>query len=147
MTWGTPPNNSGFAFTPGADILNAPLSGPLALGSFGHANFPTDPAEALTSVEYELAFSTNGSPALLSTTCTFTLQETLNQTPCPFPGTSVCDDRVVITTPTFHALIDVDGTTYYFNLLGFSRDGGRTTNAVYQTAEGGFSPPATSTAS
>lgn len=143
VTWGTVPSTSGFAFTPGASIINAPLDVPLALGSFGHANFPTSQADSVASIEYALSFSTNGSPALLSPIFTFTLQETINQAPCPFPGASECDDRVVITTPTFNALIDVGGTTYYFNLLGFSRDGGVTISDTYQTAEGAFSPATT----
>ena len=112
-------NQSGYNFTPANDILNAALSTPLLLGTFQHINLPI--SAAITSVSYDFAFATNGTPNALSDTFLFTHDETPNA-----PGPPASDDHVLVSSVSLNQLINVNGEFYFFNLLGFSTDGGVT---------------------
>jgi hypothetical protein len=62
----------------------------------------------------------------------FAHNETPNNT-----GTSPADDDIVtITTPLVNIPIVVGTDVYYFNLLGFSTNGGGTFDSVFQSPEG-----------
>jgi hypothetical protein len=125
---------SGLDMTPGADILSAPLGSAFLLGSFVHINQPT--GGTVTGVDYTFGFDTNGVPASLSDTFHFTVNDTPNINPCGFPSVSFCDDFITVSSVNLNSLITVGGDTYYFNLLGFSQDGGATISTVFQTQEG-----------
>ena len=133
ITWGDGvAPDSGYLFEPGADILGAAVGVPLLLGEFTHFN-EVIPVPNLTGVDLHFGFDTNGVPAALSTMFPFAHDETPNTT-----GSSPADDDIVtITTPIVNVPILVGTDLYFFNLLGFSVDGGTTFQSVFSSIEGG----------
>ena len=133
ITWGDgAAPDSGYLFEPGLDILGAALGTPLLLGTFTHFN-EVIPLPALTAVDLDFGFDTNGAPASAGGVFTFAHNETPNNT-----GTSPADDDIVtITAPIVNIPITVGTDVYFFNLLGFSVDGGLTFQNVFSSAEGG----------
>ncbi len=131
---------SGYNFTPAGDVINVPLGTPFLLGTFQHINQPIT-GTVLSSIDYAFSFSTNGIPAGLNDVFSFVHNETSNVTPCAAgpegSSTSVCDDFVYISSINLDSQIIVDSDTYYFNLLGFSKDLGSTIRAGFQSPEGG----------
>jgi hypothetical protein len=124
--------DSGYLFEPGANLLDAAVGVPLLLGTFTHFNEEI-PLPALTSVDLNFGFDTNGVPGSASGVFTFAHNETPNLT-----GTSPADDDIVtITAPIVNIPITVGTDVYFFNLLGFSVDGGVTFEHVFSSAEGG----------
>src|SRR6185436_10747339 len=72
-------------------------------------------------------------PGSVNTVFPFAHNETPNDT-----GSSPADDDIVtITTPIVNAPIMVGTDLYFFNLLGFSTDGGATIENVFSSPEGG----------
>lgn len=134
VTWGdgiVP--DSGYSFAAGANIIGAALASPLFLGTFTHHNEPIPSGSAITGIDLDLGFLTNGVPPNVAAVFHFDHNETPNDT-----GTSPADDDIVtITTPIVNVLITQGTDTYYFNLLGFSKDGGVTFSSVYSSPEGG----------
>jgi hypothetical protein len=132
ITWGDGGlPDSGYLFVAGADILGAAVDTPLLLGEFTHFNEPI-PLPNLTGVDLHFGFDTNGVPASISTIFPFAHNETPNLT-----GTSADDDIVTITTPIVNLPVWVGTDLYFFNLLGFSTDGGVTFQNVFSSPEGG----------
>jgi hypothetical protein len=124
--------DSGYLFEPGADLLGAAVDVPLLLGTFTHFN-EVIPVPNLTGVDLAFGFDTNGVPGSASALFTFAHNETPNNT-----GTSPADDDIVtITTPIVNIPITVGTDVYFFNLLGFSVDGGVTFENVFSSVEGG----------
>jgi hypothetical protein len=142
VRWGdsTGYGQSGYNFTPGSDILGVPLGSPFALGLFQHVNEPIL-GTVLDNIDYGFAFTTNGVPASLSDVFHFVHVETSNAEPCAAgpegPSVTVCDDFVYLSSVSLNSLITVGADTYYFNLLGFSKDGGATIRTGFQSPEGG----------
>jgi len=134
ITWGdgvVP--DSGYSFAAGANINDAALGTPLFLGNFTHHNEVIPSGSAITSVDLSFSFLTNGIPSHPGAIFTFDHNETPNNT-----GTSPADDDIVtITTPIVNLLVTVGTDAFYFNLLGFSQDGGATFSNVYRSPEGG----------
>jgi PEP-CTERM motif len=135
----TTSGQSGYDFTPTADIINVALGTAFLLGTFTHLNQPV--VGGLLSIDYMFGFSTNGAPATLSNTFHFLQTDTANvEGQCPAgpqgPSLSICDDFVNISSASLNQPIIVGGDTYHFNLLGFSSDGGVTINSDYQSPEG-----------
>jgi len=124
---------SGYNFTPAGNV--SPVNGtPFLLGTFVHLNFPI--SSSITAVDYSFGFGTNGVPNTLGPQAFhFVHNETTNSTPCAAGSVSVCDDYVTISSVTLNANIVVGGDTYFFNLLGFSTNGGVTISNVFQTQE------------
>lgn len=145
VRWPSPgdPNQSGYDFTPAADIINAALGTPLLLGTFTHINQPI--FTSVTGVDYDFAFSTNGAPNNLSDTFHFDHFETPNgDSPCANGqpngvGVNVngCADIVTISSVSLNQLINVGGDLYFFNLLGFSTDNGVTISNQFLSPEQG----------
>ena len=135
--------DSGYDFTPGADINGVPLNTIFSLGTFVHHNEPIPAGSSITSVDYALSFSTNGVPSALSTTLQFAHNETPNgDDPCADgtangAGVNIngCADIVTVTSAALNSLITVGSDTYFFNLLGFSTDGGATFSTQFLSAE------------
>jgi hypothetical protein len=129
---------SGYNFTPGPNLTPVTLNVPFLLGSFQHVNNPIG-GTSLVSIDYLLSFSTNGNPAGLATTFTFLHNETTNAGPCAAgpegPSLSICDDFVTVSTPLFNQNIVVGPDNFFFNLIGFSKDGGVTTSNGFQSQE------------
>lgn len=153
IRWGgtdnTADTGSGYDFTPGADLLGITPGVPFALGSFTHLNRVIF-TDAITSVDYAFGFDTNGVPSPFATTFHFVHDETDNFVPdgnggfipavCPPGSVSVCDDVVSITALSSNDAFTVGADKYFFNLLGFSPDGGTTFKSSYLSPEGGETP-------
>jgi PEP-CTERM motif-containing protein len=133
ITWGDGvAPDSGYLFEAALNILNAGIGVPLLMGEFTHFN-EVIPVPNLTGVDLHFGFDTNGAPASVSTLFPFAHNETPNNT-----GTSPADDDIVtITTPIVNVPILVGTDLYFFNLLGFSTDGGVTFQSVFSSPEGG----------
>jgi len=133
ITWGDGvAPDSGYLFAAALDILNAGVGVPLLMGEFTHFN-EVIPVPNLTGVDLHFGFDTNGAPASVNAVFPFAHNETPNNT-----GTSPADDDIVtITTPIVNAPILVGTDLYFFNLLGFSVDGGTTFQSVFSSPEGG----------
>jgi hypothetical protein len=133
ITWGDGiAPDSGYQFAPGGDILDAAVGVPLLLGEFTHFN-EVIPVPNLTAVDLDFGFDTNGAPASVSAIFPFAHNETPNTT----GGSPGDDDIVTITTPIVNVPIMVGTDLYFFNLLGFSIDGGVTIESVFSSPEGG----------
>jgi hypothetical protein len=123
--------DSGYSFAAAADVIGAATGTPILLGSFTHFN-EVIPVPNLTGVELAFQFDTNGAPGLVAAVFPFAHNETPNNA-----GSSPADDDVVsITTPLVNIPIVVGTDLYFFNLLGFSIDGGITFNSAFQSPEG-----------
>ena len=146
ITWGNGvPPDSGYHFTPSVDIPNVALDTNILLGTFVHFNEPIPRGTYITSVDYDLSFSTNGLPPSLMTTLMFDHNETRNRAnPCADGGalgvgvnSKGCADIVTVTAATLNSPIDVGGEIFFFNLLGFSLDGGMTFDSQFLSPERG----------
>jgi len=133
VTWGDGnAPDSGYIFAPGGNIT-APLAVPLFLGNFTHNNAPIPAGTAITAIDLNFGFNTNGVPNSISAVFNLLHNETPNST-----GTSPADDDIVtISSPPLNANIVVGTDSYFFNLLGFSQDGGNTYSSIYRSPEGG----------
>ena len=132
ITWGDGvAPDSGYLFVAGGDILGAAVGVPLLLGEFTHFN-EVIPVPNLTGVDLHFGFDTNGAPASVSAIFPFAHNETPNNT----GGSPGDDDIVTITTPIVNVPIMVGTDLYFFNLLGFSTDGGVTIDSVFSSPEG-----------
>ena len=136
------PAFSGYNFQPGADILGITPDTNFFLGMFEHINEPITSGTAITSVDYKLSFDTNGVPMDLMTTLIFDHNETPNNGnpyEATTPGINVngCADIVTVASAGLSSPIVVNGDNYYFDLLGFSRDGGTTFDLSFESAERG----------
>jgi len=133
VTWGDGiAPDSGYSFVGGANILSVPVGSAISLGTFTHHNEVIPNGSAITAIDFLLSFGTNGAPPTVSATFNFDHNETPNNT-----GTSADDDIVTITTPVVNALIVQGSDTYFFNLLGFSNNGGTSFSNVFSSPEGG----------
>jgi hypothetical protein len=133
ISWGdSAAPDSGYLFVPGGDIVSAPLATPLFLGDFTHENEPIPSGTGIAGVDLNFGFDTNGAPLLVAAVFAFAHDETPN-----VGGSPMSDDIVTIVTPIVNIPITVGADVYFFNLLGFSQDGGVTFNNVFSSPEGG----------
>ena len=141
INWGiaSPPellNISGYILDPvDGSIVDVPLNSVFALANFTHNNFPINPS-GFTGVEYSLTFDTNGIPTSLNNVFVFSHNETPNAGPCTV-GVEPCADIVTISQTTLNQVITVGTDNFFFNLLGFSTDGGNTFSNVFISEEDG----------
>ena len=128
--WGdTTGQQSGYDFLSAATPLNANSDGtPFALGAFTHHNFPVFPP-SLDSIDLGLTVEDIG---IFSVTTAFNIahNETSND-----PGPPESNDIVTILNPVVNTPFSYLGDDYFFNLLGFSEDGGGTISTVFNTEE------------
>ncbi len=130
-TLGDLTSGSGYDLAPAADLIPVTLNSAFALGTFTHRNQPI--GFSITDIAYAFQFDTNGVPANFSDSFDFDHNETPNST-----GTSPADDDIVtISSVNLNGLINVGLDTFFFNLLGFSADGGVTISDVFSSPEGG----------
>ena len=133
IMWGDgAPPESGYNFTPGVDMIGVALNDNILLGTFNHINVPIPSGTGISSVDYEIGFMTNGQPLSLSTSLMFDHNETSNA-----PGPPLSDDIVTVTAAALNSQIVAGGDTFFFNLLGFSLDGGLTFSDTFSSPEGG----------
>jgi len=132
LTWGTG-GTSGYEFEAGADLFGVPAAVPILLGEFTHTNEVIDGGTAITGATLQFGFDTNGTPIVVAANFAFSHNETSNNCGC----SPADDDIVTIVTPIVNVEIVVGVNTYFFNLLGFSQNGGLTFNNIYSSPEGG----------
>jgi hypothetical protein len=150
VRWGTPQTTagqSGYNFDPVDGAFTPLLGTPFLLGTFTHINQPIT-GTTLASISYSFSLDTNGIPNSLTDTFNFIHDETPNSSvnglpsgcaPGPLgsgPHTTVCDDFVTVSSVGLNQVVDVGGSLYFFNLLGFSTDGGVTIRSLFQSPEG-----------
>ena len=139
VRWGGGLNDgSGYDFNPVDDPLPPIVLGsPFLLATFTHHNRPIAAGSAIASIQYAFSLDTNGIPAGLSDTFNFAHNETPNSLPCVAPSTTPCADIVTISSVSLNQVITEGGDTYFFNLLGFSTNGGATISSQFISQEGG----------
>lgn len=129
--WGTPMSGgqrSGYDFLSAPTPFNAISNGTaFALGTFTHQNWPIT-GTALESIDLSLSLVDLG---IFNVGATFSIDH--NETPNDSPNPN---DIVTITNPILNQLFTYAGQNYYFNLFGFSQDGGQTLTTVFSTIEG-----------
>jgi len=129
--WGTPAqgsggNQSGYDFTSVGTPFSVESDGTaFALGTFTHQNWPITGTD-LNTIQLLLTGQVQGMSTAVTATFDIDHNETLNPAP----------DIVTITNPTVNQLFTVSGQDYYFNLIGFSTNGGVTIVPGFVTAEG-----------
>ncbi|MCB1312189.1 MAG: VPLPA-CTERM sorting domain-containing protein [Hyphomicrobiaceae bacterium] len=141
LRWGTSTGQgrSGYDFTDAATPINNLISDtPFLVGNFDHINQPIT-GTTLQTADLDVDIQITGGP-LVSSVFSFTHTETTNSTPCGFPSTSVCDDIVSVVSALGGGVFDILGTTYNFQVLGFSTDNGATIVNAFQTLEGQSNP-------
>ncbi|MGI6655871.1 MAG: THxN family PEP-CTERM protein [Desulfobulbus sp.] len=131
--WGTPSNSankrSGYDFLSNATPITVESDGSMfALGTFTHHNYAIT---GTTLESIDLQFSLAFNEVVASVTATFGIDH--NETP-----NSGEDPRDIVTieNPIVNQLFTYEDKDYYFNLFGFSQDGGATLSTVFYTNEG-----------
>ena len=139
VRWGTGgAAQSGYDFDPADNPVNYSLGNPFALGLFTHFNQSVSAGTSISSVDYGFGFTTDGVPTSLSDIFHFDHNETNNEDPCPSPsGNNPCDDIVTLSSVNLNSLITSGPDQFFFNLIGFSTDGGLTTTAQFFSPENG----------
>jgi hypothetical protein len=100
-------------------------SGPFSLGTFTHVNFPIT-GTSLDTIDLNISLG-----SIVSINAAFDIDH--NETPNTNPDPR---DIVTITNPIVNEEFDFLGDSYFFNLLGFSQDGGNTIATQFFTVEG-----------
>lgn len=103
IRWGSGNSGqSGFQWTgnvPGAPI-DIDFGTPVSLGNLNHINFPISGAINSVDLNLRVILENPGNPNFdFTLTIPFTLDETPNSTPCPFPDPQAngpCDDKVTV---------------------------------------------------
>lgn len=133
--WGTSlgQGQSGYDFESAGTPIDAQSNGTkFALGTFTHQNYPIT-GTTLSHIDLDMTLDITGF-GYLATTFGFSHDETSNiYFPQENPGNN---DLVTLTNPILNAHFIYGGYDYYFNLLGFSTDGGNTIKTFYSTVEG-----------
>ena len=131
VLWGDHSVRSSYNWTSRITPFDAIIGTPILLGEFTHNNFVISTASnALETVDLAFTIGTFDSPQILTATFAFEHDETLNT------GTgNCCNDLVTISDYSFNQPITVSGIEYYFSLLGFSIDGGKTIAYEFSTIE------------
>lgn len=129
-SWGNGTNVSSYVFVSNNTPLDVEADGNLfSIGTFTHNNFPIDSGSSINAINLLItiqAFDLIG----LSATFNYSHNETPNT-----GGTLANRDIVTITNPVLNANFEYEGNSYYFNLFGFSQDGGTTVSNVFKTLE------------
>ena len=129
--WGTPASGngqSGYDFESRPTKFDVFSDGTTAflLGDFTHVNFPIT-GTSLDTIDLALKVEDLGVFDVV-TSFNFEHDETPNSGPNP-------NDFVEITNPIVNKQFTYLGQDYYFNLLGFSQDGGTTISTLFETKE------------
>ena len=128
VRWGQPwdgTNKSGLGFDKStSQVITYGTS--FAIGTLTHFNFPTTAGTSATGVSLDLHIVVDPSipgPSLFDSTITipFTINETPNAEPCPFPSTigNPCSDKITFGTSTFQLTNTSNNTVYDLQILGF----------------------------
>lgn len=115
-------NQSGFGFDGINGGITPAANTPFYLGKFTHYNNPISASNTFDYVNLTttvpVTCNDNTTTTSFSFGTRFALDETSNDPPCEYPGSSECPDRVTITQPTSSTFTCPDGD-YTVNILGF----------------------------
>jgi len=122
ISWGDPvpgAGQSGYDFT--ANSTPIIDDNPFVLGTFTHLNYPVyGPTLKTANLKVDVAGDIDGTAFNATTTYSFLHEETPNVGPCAYAGTTVCPDKVTLTSSTeVDQLIVVGGVTYRLVIDGF----------------------------
>jgi hypothetical protein len=149
VRWGIPAdtNESGYDFSPEPLPPSVAVSDgtPFVLGQFNHHNFPVfAPLATSVDLDFTLFLDPVGGgavPPSVAGKFTFNHEETPNQAPCAYGATNgPCNDRVTVSTPLINTPFTFGGGNFFFNLIGFSTDGGTTISNQFITGENQENP-------
>jgi len=128
--WGSGTEQSGYDFLSASTPFDVESDGALfALGEFTHHNFPIT-GTVLDSIDLNIYVEDLG---IFDVSATFGFDH--NETP-NVGGTPASNDIVTILNPVVNSAFTYLGDEYFFNLLGFSQDGGTTVTTSFSTIEG-----------
>ena len=134
VRWGEPADTrqSGYDFLAVTTPFDAVVDGTaFNLGTFTHHNYPVF-APSLTSIDLDVSISIFGF-GMLSPAFHFTHSETPNNAS---PATNpLNNDLITLANPTLNATFSDGIDTYFFNLIGFSTNGGTTIASNFSTVE------------
>jgi len=131
--WGVPATNagqSGYDFLSATTPFNVVSDGTaFSLGTFTHYNWPVyEPS--LDTIDLSFSLEDLG---IFGVSATFNFNHT--ETPNTTGGTGD-NDIITLTNPVLNQLFTYDSKNYYFNLFGFSQNGGATLTTMFSTVEG-----------
>lgn len=141
VLWGVPANSggqSGLGFQ-GATNPSIPLLLPFQVGNLQHYNRPIGSGTAATSTQLNLqvGLTIYGNPVSEGPfNFAFQIDETPNQTPCVYPSSTPCADRITFTNLSANSAFTIGGIDYILQLTGFSNDGGATLQTQFISNEG-----------
>jgi hypothetical protein len=142
VRWGTPASASGQSGL-GFDPNNPPTSvvatnTAFFLGDLRHYNAPINGGTAASSVDLSLLTSITGAtPVQQAFSFRFLIDETPNVTPCAYPSTTPCADRITFQNLNLASTFALGGQNYTIALLGFSSNAGATVLSYFDSQEGG----------
>ena len=129
--WGTPAttDQSGYDFLSRLTPFDVVSDGTaFSIGTFTHQNYPIT-GIVLDTIDLDVFLEDLG---IFNATATFNIDH--NET--PNTGGTASNDIVTIVNPIVNELFTYDSQNYYFNMLGFSQNGGATISTVFSTIEG-----------
>jgi len=124
-------DQSGFGFDGVNNVGDPGYDTPFFLGNFTHYNNPINASNSFEYVGLEVSISgfkcTNGNDPVEGTTFKFpfsmNLDETTNEEPCAYTGTSICPDKVTISAMPGNEKITCTGEgEYTLSILGFTNN-------------------------
>lgn len=127
--WGVGAKQSGYDFLSAATTFDVTSDGSIfLLGTFTHRNFPIYSGTSITGIDLNLSLVDLGI-FNISTSLNFDHNETPNSGANP-------NDIVSITNTIINQEFSYNGDDYFFNMFGFSQDGGNTLAETFSTIEG-----------
>lgn len=133
VSWGTGQDQSGYGFVSDTTPFSVDSDGnPFSIGNFTHYNYPIGSGTAISAVDFNLDIEAFNIQHLV-TTFNFIHDETPNVG--GIGGALLSRDIVTISNGILNQAFVYMGETFYFNLLGFSTDGGTTITSEYRTYE------------
>lgn len=121
-------DRSGFGFDGNDNVGSPPPDTPFYVGQFTHYNNPVFSSEFTGGPINRFNYSDltvtvpitcdDGSSVAPQFTYRFTLEETPNQEPCAYPGTTICPDRVTVDNVPADTFV-CGGVEYTLEVLGF----------------------------
>jgi hypothetical protein len=122
VLWGVPvgTEQSGLGFT-GRDYVPDLEPGPseFKLGTLTHYNFVVDGGTAASGAELDVLINLSSPASVVNFNYNMAIDETTNQQPCTYPGSSICPDKISI-SPFSQNFVYQGGT---YSLDAFFKDG------------------------
>lgn len=125
VRWGTDVGNgqSGLGFTGNAGgvagNLSVPVNTTFEIGQLVHFNRPIAVGTNSTASDLTLTMAFVEIPNQVFT-FTFAIDETLNQAPCAYPGSTTCPDRITFPSSLPSQTFSYLGNLYTLQLVGFA---------------------------